>query len=284
MSNSPIVWMNGALIPADQVRVSPFDLGLAVGWTAFETMPGYDGRVFGFSRHFERLKHSAKVMDIHVPSQEIIEAAVSEVLKANGLEEGRSRIRLSLSGGEHSLFGDEEAKDARGNVMVNAVGVAGPEDQVVLLASPFPHNERSGLSGCKTSSYGNNLMALRHAVEAGANEAVMVNTVGQLCECATSNIFLVSNGKLVTPSLESGCLAGVTRAVVIELACEDGLVVEECELSMDDVDAADEIFLTSSTREVQSAVMLGAEPQGVGEVTSRLSRLYQQRVIKELGS
>ena len=77
--------MNGALIPADQVRVSPFDLGWSVGWAAFETMPGYDGRIFGFLRHFERLKHSAGVMGIYVPAPEIIQTAVSQVLDVNGL-------------------------------------------------------------------------------------------------------------------------------------------------------------------------------------------------------
>ncbi len=283
VSRSPIVWMNGALIPADQVRVSPFDLGWSVGWAAFETMPGYDGRIFGFLRHFERLKHSAGVMGIYVPAPEIIQTAVSQVLDVNGLGSGRSRIRLSLSSGDHSLIGSDETKEVQGSVMVTAVNVVEQKNQVVLQASPFSHNERSGLSGCKTSSYGDNLVALRQAHKAGADEAIMVNTVGQLCECATANIFLVSNGKLMTPSLDTGCLAGVTRSIIIELAREDGLTVEEGEFGMIDVSDADEIFLTSSMRGVQSAVMMRTGSEVVGAVTNRLSELYHKRVREELG-
>ena len=97
-------------MPADEVQVSPFDLGLAVGWGAFETMPGYDGKVFGFQGHYERLQHSAGVMEIYVPPAELIQDAIEEVVRANDLLAGRARIRVSLSGGNYSLFGGGGAK------------------------------------------------------------------------------------------------------------------------------------------------------------------------------
>jgi branched-chain amino acid aminotransferase len=283
MSDPTIVWMNGELMPAGEVRVSPFDLGLAVGWGVFETMPGYDGSVFGFSRHYERLKHSSSALDIHVPPAELLEKAMGEVIQANGLMSGRARVRLSLSGGEYPLVGGSEAKGARGYVMINAVGIPDPLAVVRLVAVPFLHNERSGLSGCKTASYGNNVLALRRAVAAGADEAIMSNTMGHLCEGSTSNLFIVKEGVVKTPSLESGCLAGVTRGIVLELCQVHGVAMEECQLTTADVEAADEIFLTSSTREVQSALLLGSECEAGGAVTMRLAGLYQERVRKELG-
>ncbi len=283
MSDPAIVWMNGELMPADEVRVSPFDLGLAVGWGVFETMPGYDGRVFGFARHYERLTHSASVLEIHVPAAELLDSAVGEVLRANGLMSGRARIRLSLSGGEHPLAGGGAAGDARGYVMIHAVSMPDPLAVARLVAVPFLHNERSGLSGCKTASYAGNVLALRHAAAAGADEAVVSNTMGHLCEGATSNVFLVKEGVVKTPSLASGCLAGVTRAIVLELCREHGVALEECPLTLADVEAADEVFLTSSVREVQSARLLGSGHEAGGPVTLRLAAWYRERVRKELG-
>ncbi|MBT8036039.1 MAG: aminotransferase class IV [Verrucomicrobiae bacterium] len=285
MSDAPIVWMNGELVAADEVRVSPFDLGLAVGWGVFETMPSYEGEVFGFLRHYGRLKYSSSVLGIAVPSAEGLKKAVDEVIRANGFGSGRARVRLSLSGGENPLVGTGAGTCARGYVMVTAVEIpACPTTPVAkLVAVPFSHNEESGLSGCKTSSYGNHLRALRAAVAAGADEAVMTNTTGAVCEGAMSNLFIVKEGGVKTPSLESGCLPGVTRAVVLELCREHGIAAEEGHMTMAEVEAADEVFLTSSIREVQAACFHGADCDAGGEVTRLLAGWYQERIREELG-
>jgi len=131
---------------------------------------------------------------------------------------------------------------------MNAAATGDPPESVELCIAPYPRNEHSPLAGLKCASYAENLIALDHARRHGCDEALFFNTAGHLCEAATANVFLVKHGALFTPSLDCGCLPGITRGVVVEIASSLGIPCHETRLIRDDLLQADEVFLTSSTR------------------------------------
>ena len=284
MTAAPMIWFNGELISANDACVSPFDLGLTVGLGVFETMAAYDGKVFAYDLHHARLIKSAEVFALPVPERSVISAAIAEVIEANHYHQGRYRIRLTLSGGANQLGGGRQ----QGDVMVTARSAdsASDSDLAKLAWVPFVINERAATAGVKSTSYADHVLAYRHALNAGADEALMFNSQGHLAEGSMSNVFVVKDGVVQTPSLASGCLPGVTRQLVINLCADLDLPVEECQLGVQDIDNADEIFLTSSLREIQAAVLLGTEARATeavtGEVTGRLAEAYAEMVRKEL--
>jgi branched-chain amino acid aminotransferase len=238
------LWVNGSLVDADDpaARISPFDHGLLTGDGVFETLKVYDGRPFAMRRHLGRLAVSAKGMGLALPAAEVLRAAVASVVEANSLGDGR--LRITVTGGPSPLGSD---RGAEGPTVIVASGPlpAWPESADVALV-PWPRNERGALAGLKTISYGENVVALAYAREKGAAEAVFGNTGGHLCEGTGTNVFVGVGGRLLTPPLASGCLAGVTRALLLEAG-----VAEEVLLPVRELAAAEEAFLASTTREVQ---------------------------------
>ena len=279
-----MIWFNGELISANEACVSPFDLGLTVGLGVFETMAAYDGKVFAYNLHHARLIKSAEVFALPVPERSVITAAITEVIEANHYHQGRYRIRVTLTGGVNQLGGGSE----QGDVMVTArpADSASGSDSAKLAWVPFVINERAATAGVKSTSYADHVLAYRHALNAGADEALMLNSQGHLAEASMSNVFVVKDSVVRTPSLASGCLPGVTRQLVIGLCADLDLPIKECQLGEQDIDSADEIFLTSSLREIQAAVLLGPEARVTeavtGEVTVRLAEAYAEMVRKEL--
>jgi branched-chain amino acid aminotransferase len=290
MTAAPMISLNGELISANEACVSPFDLGLTVGLGVFETMAAYDGKVFAYDLHHARLIKSAEVFALPVPERSVITAAITEVIEANHYHQGRYRIRVTLTGGVNQLGGGRE----QGDVMVTAQaadsasggGSGSGSDLAKLAWVPFVINESAATVGVKSTSYADHVLAYRHALNAGADEALMLNSQGHLAEGSMSNVFVVKDGVVQTPSLASGCLPGVTRQLVIVLCADLDLPIKECQLGEQDIDRADEIFLTSSLREIQAAVLLGTEARATeavtGEVTVRLAEAYAEMVRKEL--
>lgn len=236
------VWINGSVLDEGDARVSPFDHGLLTGDGVFETLKVLRGTPFAPRRHLERLAVSCRGLGLPCPDPGDMREAMAAVIEANGLVDGR--LRITVTGGPSPLGSD---RGEAGPMVVVAGGplAAWPPSTDVVLA-PWPRNERGALVGIKTTSYGENVVALAYAKERGAGEAIFANTVGHLCEGTGSNIFLAKGGRLLTPPLSAGCLGGVTRALVIETVH----VVEEA-LPASALAEADEAFLTSSTREVQ---------------------------------
>ena len=237
------VWIDGELVDAGEARISPFDHGLLTGDGVFETFIVYDGRPFAVRRHLERLAVSCKGLGLEPPDAATLRSALDAVVEANGLSS--ARMRITVTGGDSPLGSD---RGAHGPTVVVAGGVLAtwPETADVVTV-PWTRNEKGALAGLKTTSYGENVVALAYAKERGASEAIFANTVGQLCEGTGSNVFVGIGGRLVTPPLRSGCLAGVTRALVLEAT--DSL---EEDLPLSALAEADEAFLTSTTREVQA--------------------------------
>ncbi|MEA2973226.1 MAG: branched-chain amino acid aminotransferase [Actinomycetota bacterium] len=236
------VWIDGELLDAEKARVSPFDHGLLTGDGVFETLRVYRGQPFAARRHLERLASSAAAMGLPCPPADVLRLAMAEVVDADGLES--ARLRITVTGGPAPLGGGRG--DAGPTVIVAGGALPDWPPATAVVTVPWPRNERSALVGVKTISYGENVVALAYARERGAGEAIFANLAGNLCEGTGTNVFVAVGGRLVTPPLSSGCLAGVTRDLLLEL-----LDVEEADVPLSALASAGEAFLSSSTREVQ---------------------------------
>ena len=274
-----IVWINGALVEETDAHISPFDHGLLTGDGVFETLRVYGGSPFAWRRHLDRLAHSAAGMTLTIPPADVIRRAAVAVLEANGLVE--ARLRITVTGGPAPLGSDRGA--ASPTVIVAARPFGPWAETVAVITVPWPRNERGALAGLKTISYGENVRALAQAAAAGAGEAIFANTKGELCEGTGTNVFVVAGGALRTPPASSGCLLGVTRALILDLAGELGLDAGEADLPLSALAAADEAFLTSSTREVQAIATVDGLPLpgAPGPVTAKLAAAFSALVAKD---
>jgi branched-chain amino acid aminotransferase len=274
------VWVNGALLGVDDARISPFDHGLLVGDGVFETMRVYGGEPFAWTRHLDRLAHSAAGLGLPVPNRDLLHAAACEVLSANAHPE--ARLRITVTGGVAPL--GSERGTAGPTVVVASSALTAWPDSVRVVVVPWVRNDRGATAGLKTTSYAENVRALAFAHERGASEAIFANTRDELCEATGSNVFVVQDGAVATPPASSGCLLGVTRALVLELAVAAGMAVDESPLTLDALRDADEAFLTSTTREVQpiSHVDDRAVPSVPGPVAATLTTAFNALVAQHL--
>lgn len=243
VSDTKVLWIDGALHAEDEATLSPLDHGLTVGDGVFETMRTERGEPFAVSRHLARLRRSAKGLGLQVPyTDQELRAGIAEVLHANG--GGEARVRLTLTGGIGPLGSDRGTN--RPTVLIATNELVAWEETTSAVTVPWRRNEHSPIAGLKTTSYAENVVAVEYAREHGATEAIFANTSGNLCEGTSTNIFVGLGGRLITPPLSSGCLAGVTRELLLEVAD-----AAEVDLPMDRLAVVDEAFLTSSTRDVQ---------------------------------
>ena len=238
------VWLNGEMVRPEDAVVSVFDHGFTVGDGVFETLKVVGGRPFAVRRHVERLHRSAQGLGIDVPlTHASLRRVVDEVVAAAGLD--LARLRITLTAGVTPLG------SGRSGAQPTLVVAAGPltpwEADTTAVSVPWPRNDRSPVAGVKTTSYAESVVALVEARKVGATEAILPNTRGNLCEGTGSNVFVVLGGRLITPPLMAGCLAGVTRALVLELLSD----ADEDDLPLAALEEADEVLLTSTTRDVQ---------------------------------
>lgn len=268
------VWLNGALLVPGDATVSVFDHGLTVGDGVFETLRVYRGIPFARRRHLDRLERSAAGLGLTLPDRAVLDGAIDEVVAAGGPAE--ARLRLTVTGGPAPLGSPRGAAGATVIVAVAPLDPYAPCAEVAVV--PWARNERSAVAGLKTTSYAENVVALAAARRAGAGEAIFANTQGRLCEGTGSNVVLASGGRLFTPPLSSGCLAGVTRALVLERT-----EVAEADLAMSALGDADEAFLTSSLREVQPIAAVDGRPlpQAPGPLTRAAMATYANVVAHD---
>jgi branched-chain amino acid aminotransferase len=273
--NGGVVWLNGELLAEEEARISPFDHGLLTGDGVFETLRIYRGEPFAARRHLERLALSAAGMRLAVPDGDQLRKAMAEVIDANGLPEGR--LRITVTGGPAPL--GSLRGDAPPTVIVAAGPMAAWPPVTDVVTVVWPRNQRSAVAGLKTTSYAENVVALDFAAQRGAGEAIFGNVTGDLCEGTGTNVFYARRGRLFTPSLRSGCLAGVTRALLLEL-----VDVVEVDMPVACLGDADEAFLTSSTREVQpiGAVDGRTLPAAPGPLTQAAARAFQALLERDL--
>jgi len=270
----PHVWINGSIVPTDQARLSPFDHGFTVGDGVFETLLGRLGQPFTLRRHWQRLATGCEALGIAVPSMEVMRQALLEVMQANGLQDARLRFTISS--------GDGPPSSEKGGSPPTMVAVATPVPawpaSTAVVTVPWTRNESGALAGLKCTSYAENVRALMYARARGAGEAILANTKGELCEGTGSNVFVVHEGGILTPPLHSGCLPGVTRALVIEACHAASLSIEERILPLSLLDFVEEVFITSSTRGVHpvSAINGRALNKVPGDLTREAAQAFAE--------
>lgn len=272
-------WINDALVPIVDAKVSVLDHGFTVADGVFETLLVADGKVFALDRHLARLAKSASGLGISMPDGAAIANGVSQVLAKNPkVDFGRLRVTVTSGAGP---LGSDRTSVTPTLVISLAEQAAWPESTKVLLV-PWTRNENSPLAGLKTTSYAENVYALDAAKSRGFSEAVFCDTSGRLCEGTGSNIFLVKDEQIFTPSDASGLLRGITRDLVIEWANESGFVVSERDVDPSELWDADEVFITSSTRDIQPVSELAKLDPSGNVVDSRT--LIPGLVTEKLGS
>ncbi|MBD9734747.1 aminodeoxychorismate lyase [Streptomyces sp. H28] len=269
------IWLDGGLQDIESARVSVLDHGLTVGDGIFETVKAVDGRPFALTRHLDRLTRSARGLGLPDPDLDEVRRACAAVLDANPMPLGR--LRITCTGGHGPLGSD---RGEHGTTLVVALGeTARRPDTTAAVTVPWTRNERGVLTGLKTTSYAENVVALARARERGATEALFANTAGQLCEGTGSNVFVVLDGELHTPPVASGCLAGITRALAVEWTG-----ARETDLPFDVLERAEEIFLTSTLRDVQAVHRVDDRelPGAPGPVTAKAMRIFDEHAAADL--
>jgi branched-chain amino acid aminotransferase len=271
MSSDVRVWVNGSLVGWDEPAVAALDHGVTVGDGAFETCKVVDGAVFAMTRHARRLDRTLAGLGLPAADHGLVEKGVAAVLGA-GDPIAFGRLRYTVTGGAGPLGSDRD--DSPMTYIVTAGPQPRPPRSAALAVVPWVRNERSAVAGLKTTSYAENVVALAHAKERGAVEAVFGNTRGELCEGTGSNIFVVGDGVVLTPPLDSGCLAGITRELTIEWAREAGLQVREEPLPLSVLRDCDEVFITSSTKDVLPIHGVDDRRLEPGPVTTRAAEVF----------
>ena len=264
------IWIDGELLPPSEAKISVFDHGLLYGDGIFEGIRIYAGRIFKEKEHIERFQRSAKAIRLDLPcSPEGISSAMHETVQANGIE-GDGYIRLICTRGVGAL-GIAITKAACPSLIVIAATIQlyPPEYYlrglrcVTAATIRTPPNAMS--PRIKSCNYLNNIMAKCEAVDAGADEAVMLNGQGHVCECTGDSLFIGRDGALYTPPSSEGILEGITRAIVMELAQSRGMSVAEKVLLRFDVYTADECFLSGTAAEIIPVVSLDSRVIGSGK-------------------
>lgn len=286
MTREPIVYLNGTLVPLRDARVSVYDGGWLHGAGLFETMRAEYGRVFRLESHLTRLMRSAAVLLHPIERGELPGSRdFAELLRANGLE--TARVRLTVTSG--TVLGEAEAPPPSPTVCVTASELfAYPQklfdDGVSVLVSRYRQSPLDPTVGHKTTGYLARLAALREAQAANCAEAIWFTTAHQLAEGSISNVFVVRNGVLRTPALDTPVLPGIARDAVMSIAQTLKIPMEEGRLSIDDLLDADEVMLTNAMMEVLPVVRVEKHAIGnerVGPITRQLREAYRALVQKE---
>ncbi len=272
MSNEVRIWVNGQIVGADEPALAALDHGITVGDGAFETCKIVAGEVFAADRHLARMNRTLSGLGLAPADATYLQEGVDAVLQA-GPPITFGRLRYTITGGPGPLGSDRG--DGGMSYIVTAADVPQMAATTAVATVPWTRNERAATAGLKTTSYAENVIALAHAKAEGGTEAIFANTRGELCEGTGSNIFVVVDGVVRTPPLDSGCLAGITRELAIEFARAAGVEVVEEALPLSVLERAEEAFLTSSTRDVQPIHAVdGRELAAPGPLTVQMQEAF----------
>lgn len=278
-----LAWVNGRLVGESKPSLSLLERGLTLGDGVFETMLAAGTNLFRPAEHLERLAQGASLLAIDLPPAEHLLAAVLDTLSANRLS--AAVVRLTVSRGPDPGRGLDVPPDLAPTVIVRAAAYKPRTPRQPGLAAVFSslrRNESSPLCRVKSLSYADNVLARLEARRRGADEAVLLNTAGEVCCASAANLFVARGGTLMTPPVESGALPGVTRRCLLELAAARGLTVRQAPVLPEDLWAADEAFLTSTVVGVASLTSLEGRSIGTGRLgeMTRLLAADRQRLIR----
>jgi branched-chain amino acid aminotransferase len=269
------IWLDGRLYDDPrQATIAGTDHGLLVGNGVFETLKVIEQGAFAISRHLNRMSRSAAALGLPPPDHALIREAIAAVLENRDFALGK--LRITYTGGRGPL--GSEAAYGPPTLMVALAPVNAAPPLTSIVTAPWRRNERGALTGVKSTSYAENVRGLGYAAALGAGEAIFLNTADHVCEGTGTNIFLVFKDVITTPPLSSGPLAGVTRELIMEWS-----PVEERELTLEEAKRADEVFLTSSMRDIQGVERWGDRTfSSARPVTQALSVKFVTRTEADL--
>jgi branched-chain amino acid aminotransferase len=281
-----MIFLNGEFIPSNQFKIESNDRGFLLSDGLFETMRVYNGKVLGLEDHYARLVAGAAVLKMPVPIKlEEMNAIILKLLEANELSQKDATLRITLT---------------RGSGPRGLLPPADPKPTVMVTVAPYPvsqhapvklhisnttrRNERSPLSNIKSLCYLDNVLAKMEAVENKADDAVLLNTKDHVASASAGNIFIVtSDNKIITPRIEDGILPGITRKSVIEICKENGIPLVEQAITVEDLLAAKEVFITNSIVEIQPVASINNQLVNkgqAGELIAKIQDFYTQMVKK----
>ena len=275
-----VVWMSGHIVKHGEGEISPLNHGFTVGDGVYETLAVRGRRPFALTRHLARLQYSLERTGLGRYNREDVLAGIAAVMEAG---EGRTtRLRITLTSG----MGAPGLARTAGPLTLTVMGSENTRPATCrAIRVPWRRNEYSPLAGVKTTSSGGNALMFAYAASRGADEAILGNTQGDLCEAISANVFAEIDGQILTPPLAGGCLPGVARALALEWGAAEGLPVRAAtpgELRYDDVMAriagrAGALAVTSATRGVQQVTILDGVDVSPGPLLGRLKTLWEQR-------
>ncbi|HYA63332.1 MAG TPA: aminotransferase class IV [Candidatus Sulfotelmatobacter sp.] len=273
------VFHNEELQPVEKTRWSPGQAGLICGWGLFTTIRIVRGEAFAYERHWRRLEKDSAVTRLPlVYTGARVRVHLQEVIRANQVEQGCARIYLiwNTVGGWKS---DEKLPEV--DLVITTADVPKYPEIVRLTVREHGRHAASPLAGVKTISWLNSVWASAEAQRAGFDEVVLLNERGEVSECTAANIFAIKGDKVLTPPLSSGCLEGVTRGVLMEIAADAGTSVVEQTLRLEDLYGADEVFVTSTNRNAIGVKEIAGHTIGngtTGPLTKRLEEVFEAYV------
>lgn len=275
--------INGRLTDAAHAAISPFDHGFLYGYGVYETLRTYNRVPFLFDRHMKRLRASADAIYVPMPvtDGEMLKRIEDTMAAVPGLQEGYIRILLTRGAGDFSYDQKAAAEPTLAIIVKNfPEPLAEKFEKGIKIAfvSVMRNHPASVNPRIKSNNLLNNALAMQEALAKGAEEALLRNHRGEIAECSQSNFFIVRNGAALTPPLDAGLLAGITREFVFEAGRTAGVRVAEAVLKDDDVLGAEEAFITGTTREVTPVVQIGDRAIGNGRpgpITKRLLETFR---------
>lgn len=284
-----VVCLNGEFRTLEQATLPATDAGFLLGEGVFETIRAEQGHLLFFAEHIARLTRGLRVLSIgHAPDAEALRGLCEQVLDANGLEEARVRLTITRGPIRGLPIASTEGEPT---VMIAASALDPTQEKQRaigwrIVPASFPKNHRSPLASIKCTSYAEPLLARRQARALGFDEALMLNTEGDVAETSMANIFVVSGGHLLTPPVADGALPGIARARMMHVAAERGHVVIEQSMRLEDVLAAEEVFVTNAIILAMPVVLVGERTIGhgcPGHVTESLARAMRHEIERRVG-
>jgi branched-chain amino acid aminotransferase len=271
---------NDKLLPVEKARFSPGQAGLLCGWGLFTTLRIVRGEAFAYERHWRRLEKDAGIIHLPMPyAATKVRLHLQDVIRANKVSEGCARIYLVYN---KAGFWQSAEAQPEVDLLIYTADLPSFQEPLRLDLRQHGRHAASALAGVKTVSWLNNVWSSAEAQRQGFDEVVMLNERGEVAECTAANIFAVKNGKVFTPPLSSGCLEGVTRGILFEIAGDAGISVTEQTLLHDDLYQADEIFVSSTNRNVLGVGEIAGHKIAAapGPITLRVREIFDAYVTQ----
>jgi branched-chain amino acid aminotransferase len=273
-----LIFHNDRILPLGEAHLSPGQVGLLMGWGVFTTLRIYRGVPFAFERHWARMARDAARLEIQLPYEQMaVRQAVVELARANHRPEGVAR--LSFVRNQGGLWAQADDLPPTDLLLFTRELVAWPAAHR-LQVQTMGIFSAGRYAGAKMLSWVPHAAVLERAHAEGYDDTLLLNEKGQLAECTSANVFLVREGKVLTPPLSSGCLAGITREILFEIAPQAGIELREQDLTLDDLSSADEVFISSTTREVAAVSTISPDWNypAPGKIARALEEAFQDYI------